>query len=100
MIQAPGTWSKLHSGHVGGFCNWMCLPHDDFTRFSSRIGGDDKAMAWAEGVKASGVVPIGKPWEFWNRRFDADFGAGATGDDDPHAVGGKYDQQLGLGGKR
>lgn len=98
------NWGLRHSDHVAGFCTWMCLPVEDFGRFSARLGGDDEARRWADSVKASGVVPTGKPWEFWNQQFDAAHGGETrptTGgfskaDWDAHKPGGAIDKKLGL----
>jgi hypothetical protein len=102
---APGSslqWHRLHGTHVGGFCDWMCLPQEDFTRFASRLGSDSAAMAWAQAVRASGVVATGKPWTFWNEQFDAAHGAAqkaggfSAADWAAHMPGGAIDKKLGI----
>jgi len=102
LITPPKNWGLNHGTHVTGFCDWMCLLAEDFGRFANRLGGDDKALAWAHSVRASGVVPTKKPWEFWNEQFDAAHGSATSAggfskaDWDAHAPGGAIDKKLGL----
>jgi hypothetical protein len=67
---SPGRWGLNHANHVGGFCDWKCLMADDFAQFATALGGEDKALAWCQSVRASGVIPTKKPWEFWHEQFD------------------------------
>ncbi len=102
---SPLRWGLDHARCVAGFCDWMCLPAEDFGRFAGRLGvdGEAKALAWATAVRASGVVPTGKPWAFWNAQFDAAHGSPTSGaggfsaaDWAAHAPGGAIDKKLGL----
>ena len=103
LIVTPAKWGQIHGTHTPGFCDWMCLPAEEFGRYSARLGGDEAAKTWALSVRASGVVPTGKPWEFWNRAFDADHGASTPGiggfsaaDWAAHMPGGAIDKKLGI----
>lgn len=69
LIMKPGEWGVHHSSHVTGYCDWMCLPADLFEQFVTRLGSHDRAAAFAYKVRASGIVPSGRPYDFWNRAF-------------------------------
>lgn len=103
LITPPKAWGLNHGPHVPGFCDWQCLLAEDFGRFAARLGSDEAALAWAKSVRASGVVPTGKPWTFWNAQFDAAHGAAApvsggfsAADWAAHAPGGAIDKKLGI----
>lgn len=74
LIESPLAWDRKHGGHVGGFCDWVCLPGDLAEQFAGRAGWDQaQVVAWAEAVRrnwqASGRVPAGKMYDFWNDRW-------------------------------
>jgi uncharacterized protein YdaU (DUF1376 family) len=104
LIVSPKTWGLNHGTCVTGFCDWLCLPAEDFGRFANRLGGEDKAMAWAKSVRNTpGLVPTGKPWAFWNAQFDAAHGTAApasggfsAADWAAHMPGGAIDKKLGI----
>lgn len=73
----PRTWGKLHSEHVIGFCDWVCLPEFVFAEFSRKSARGDTADAyvreWATSIRArfEGQA-IGDNLKFWRARWDED----------------------------
>jgi len=77
VMQSPLKWK--HGEHEHGFCDWMCLPVDLVDQFAQRIALSKRTtpaaersgvLVWARGVMASGVVPTGKMYDFWNAQWD------------------------------
>jgi hypothetical protein len=74
LIESPLQYHKRHGGHVDGFCDWVCLPQEMATQFANRARlMDSQVRQWAMQVRrgwtASGKVPTGSMWEFWNARW-------------------------------
>jgi len=88
LIESPLRWHRRHGGHIGDFCDWMCLPQDMVSQFATRAGMTDTAViAWAQGIRETWQrlqrIPAGSMYEFWNERWKERInaeGAGTTRD--------------------
>jgi hypothetical protein len=74
LIDSPLNFHKRHGGHVSELCDWVCLPEDMANQFAKRAKMTPaQVLAWAQSVRerweASGRVPTGSMWEFWNARW-------------------------------
>lgn len=87
---SPLELGKKHSDHEPGFCTWMCFPSDLFAQFAARLASvegihlDDargQVRLWAEGIRASGILPTGKMYDFWNGQFERTHGSSAPAQD-------------------
>jgi hypothetical protein len=81
LIESPLAWDRKHGGHVGGFCDWVCLPSDLVEQFATRATQDSEAViAWATAVranwKAHNRVPAERMYDFWNARWADQHGTG------------------------
>ena len=82
---SPLEFHRKHGHHEPGFCDWHCFPSDLYVQFAARIaaqrGGISVETAradvreWAEGVRASGVMPSGKMYDFWNAQWERTHGS-------------------------
>lgn len=77
-------WGQIHSDHATGFCDWMCLPNELVYQFAGRIAERDhtdvesevpKVVHWAHGVRANGIIPTGRWFEFWNAQWELAHGS-------------------------
>jgi hypothetical protein len=77
LVQSPLKWK--HGEHELGFCDWMCLPADLVNQWANRLAVSNRTsvsverprvVAWAKSVMASGIVPKGKMYDFWNERWN------------------------------
>jgi len=74
LVESPLQFHKRHGGHVSEMCDWVCLPEDMAGQFARRAKMTPaQVLAWAQSVRerweASGRVPTGSMWEFWNARW-------------------------------
>ena len=74
LIDSPLNFHKRHGGHITEMCDWVCLPEDMANQFARRAKMTPaQVLAWAQSVRerweASGRVPTGSMWEFWNARW-------------------------------
>lgn len=90
LVERARDWGVRHGGHVTGFCAWMCLFEDQFNQFVQRITARgvaepearDQVRRWAEQVRdvwGRDHTPTGKPWDFWNARWEAEHGSSNQG---------------------
>lgn len=75
LIYRPVDWVNKHAGHTPGLCGWKCLFADQRAEFANGAGWtEDQVTAWAVGVRAdftaAGRAPTGKPYDFWNARWE------------------------------
>jgi hypothetical protein len=89
---SPLAWDRVHGQHVTGFCDWFCLPADVFGQMATRLGGEAAARAFAGRVRArfeaSGDVPSGRPWTFWESQLAVEFPPAAAPSRTPDALAG------------
>lgn len=84
----PATWGRLHSAHVGGFCDFVCFPESVFEDFVRRVvtarGLDpevarQQVKAWAEGVRkdwqTQGKIAGDDIFEFWRHEWKRQHGS-------------------------
>lgn len=79
-------WGEQHGDHLTGFCDWMCFPETLVNQFAARLSERDhithvdatrEVERWARSVRASGVMPTGKMFDFWNGQWQATHGSSA-----------------------
>lgn len=80
LVASPGRWGVQHAGHTDGLCGWKCMFPDQRAEFATGAGWDEAAVtAWAQGVRdeflAAGRPPTGKPYDFWNARWEERHGS-------------------------
>jgi len=80
LVQGPGPWGVQHAGHTDGVCGWKCMWPDQRAEFATGAGWTEAAVtAWAQRVRAdfeaSGRTPTGKPYDFWNARWEEQHGS-------------------------
>lgn len=81
----PGTWGRIHSPHVTGFCDWVCFPELVFNDFVRRVVAagtpDADAQAdvttWAKSVRQAwqGQIPGDDIFEFWRHEWKKTHGS-------------------------
>lgn len=80
-------FGENHAGHFADFCDWKCFPGDLAQQFAAQLVEHDHVPyteaiqaveRWGHQVRASGIVPSGKWYDFWNAQWDATHGAPAT----------------------
>jgi uncharacterized protein YdaU (DUF1376 family) len=67
----PRDWGKIHSNHVTGFCDWVCLPEFLFEEFRAKSPGSDYVKGWALKVRETWEgQTIGEDGlKFWRARW-------------------------------
>lgn len=67
----PKNWGKVHSDHVSGFCDWVCLPEFIFEEFRTKSPGAEYVRGWAQRVRQQWEgQTIGKDnLKFWRARW-------------------------------
>jgi uncharacterized protein YdaU (DUF1376 family) len=98
------AWGVRHGDHVTGFCDWMCLPLDLAYQFASRLaesehlGQPEDALPlvfnWAHDVRARGVIPTGKMYDFWNAQWEATYGSSSPATDGAAGRHARTSQRL------
>lgn len=79
IVESPARWGIAHGDHVNGFCDWRCFPNELAYQFAAQLAERDHlptpedavpdVVGWARSVRASGVMPVGKMFDFWNRQW-------------------------------
>lgn len=84
LIVSPLAWGNKHSDHVAGFCDWKCFPTDQAQQFAAQLAEHESltpeqtmedVRRWALSVRASGVIPTGKMYDFWNGQWEGTHGS-------------------------
>jgi uncharacterized protein YdaU (DUF1376 family) len=82
LVESSLHWK--HAEHEHGFCDWMCFPVDLCDQFAARIAQQNGTTplsqrphvhAWAREIRASGVNPTGKMYDFWNAQWERTHGS-------------------------
>lgn len=80
LVVSPGAWGIKHAGHTEGLCGWKCMFADQRAEFANGAGWvEDAVTFWAKEVRAeyerTGRTPTGKPYDFWNARWEERHGS-------------------------
>ena len=74
----PGTWGKIHGGHITGFCDWVCLPEFLFGELTRKSDGAEYVRGWALKVRGEWEGrTVGDGLRFWRARWEESHPTGA-----------------------